>query len=82
MTGPEHYKRAEGLLDQLRRAHASVGTTVNVDKAAVLLAEAQVHATLALAAASALNDNEPGLPVDDFNEWREAVGTNLQGRVS
>lgn len=85
MTGPEHYKRAEGLLDQLRRAHASMTSTVTAERAAAVMAEAQVHATLALAAATALNDRDPnegGMPLDDFNEWRETVGVNLQRSAS
>ncbi|WP_282790835.1 hypothetical protein [Streptomyces sp. CC224B] len=53
MTGPEHYRRAESLLEQLRKAHASLTETVKPERAAAVMAEAQVHATLALAAATA-----------------------------
>lgn len=45
MTGPEHYREAERLL-----AEAHGGISVHADNAR---AEAQVHATLALAAATA-----------------------------
>lgn len=52
MTGPEHYQAAEKLLEvaQLRNRDQSVGVN---DEAAYYVAEAQVHATLALAAATA-----------------------------
>lgn len=46
MTGPEHYAEAERLARK-------VATTVNLPVvAAVLVARAQLHATLALAAAT------------------------------
>ena len=44
MTGPEHYREAERLLRHAETPHAD---------AALTLADAQVHATLALAAATA-----------------------------
>lgn len=49
MTGPEHYKEAERLL-------ATVEATAEdtVGSVAATVAQAQVHATLALAAATAL----------------------------
>lgn len=70
MTGPEHYREAERLLRDQYRTERSV-------------TEAQAHATLALAAATALNDHGTeidggGMPLDDLNEWRKTVGTNLQ----
>jgi hypothetical protein len=46
MTGPEHYKEAQRLAEQVRDARV-VGETQKQR-----LAEAQVHATLALAAAT------------------------------
>lgn len=49
MTGPEHYRQAEDLLAFTRDAER--GTPHE----ASLFAEAQVHATLALTAATALN---------------------------
>ena len=71
MTGPEHYTRAEQLLREVRDGHQE-GTDV-----AAILAAAQVHATLALAAATALNDNAAdsgGLPLEDFTAWAETAG--------
>jgi hypothetical protein len=75
MTGPEHYQEAERLLQGFKNHHGAI--TVE-DGTAEVFAAAQVHATLALAAATALNDNDPGLPVADLKEWREAVGTNIE----
>lgn len=47
MTGPEHYREAEGLLDALQELrHDDLARTE-------VVARAQVHATLALAAATA-----------------------------
>jgi thioredoxin-like negative regulator of GroEL len=71
MTGPEHYTRAEQLLRQVRDGHQE-GTDV-----AAILAAAQVHATLAQAAATALNDNAAdsgGMPLEDYHAWTKAAG--------
>lgn len=38
------------------------------------IAIAQVHATLALAAATALNDGEQGMTGQDYEIWRDACG--------
>jgi len=58
VTGPEHYAEAERLLEQaFEPENAPAMTTI---------LEAQVHATLALAAATA---NPPGHP----REWAEAT---------
>ena len=50
MTGPEHYREAEALLTQATTYHKGDDTTT-IDVLA--LSAAQVHATLALAAATA-----------------------------
>lgn len=47
MTGPEHFREAERILNEAQGLDSG-----NVDLAP-MLAEAQVHATLALAAATA-----------------------------
>jgi len=71
MTGPEHYREAEKLL-----AHADVAIDEGYsDRAGLMHAEAQVHATLALAAATALNDGNGGLPAADFATWKDAAAT-------
>lgn len=52
MTGPEHYREAERLisLEPLQRTESG---ELDAPAVAALMAEAQVHATLALAAATA-----------------------------
>jgi hypothetical protein len=52
MTGPEHFRRAEELA---AKASEYLGRGDGQDSAAVWAAVAQVHATLALAAAAMLN---------------------------
>lgn len=50
MTGPEHYKEAESLMGLAAEARRASETT---EFATWLTAQAQVHATLALTAATA-----------------------------
>jgi hypothetical protein len=59
MTGPEHYREAERLL---ATAYEDNLTTYEGENPAAArnIAEAQVHATLALAAATALPATRPG----------------------
>ncbi|MFJ1900467.1 hypothetical protein [Streptomyces sp. NPDC088115] len=73
MTGPEHYRQAEEMLDALRRSRANPTLQINHEKAATLLAEAQVHATLALAASSVFNL----IPATDADRegWAGAIST-------
>lgn len=69
MNGPEHYSKAEGLIalvDDLPYGEAT---------GPELIAEAQVHATLALAAATALTGHGAGYLDDpEIKAWREAAG--------
>jgi hypothetical protein len=80
MTAPEHYREAERLLDARARnrrnrpsfapAPGSPGRTAQtVPAGESVMAEAQVHAILALAAATALGD------ISDADEraWRDAA---------
>jgi len=62
MSGPEHYRKAEQLLD---------GDIMyrNVEGAPNRLAEAQVHATLALAAATAW-----GATRQQLRQWADVAG--------
>ena len=65
MTGPEHYREAERLCDAYKQATADVDAmpaetvqqfenkAFSASQARALLEKAQVHATLALAAATA-----------------------------
>lgn len=80
MTGPEHYHEAERLLDNAERELlAATPSQVNeaLEVARDAYAAAQVHATLAQAAATALA-NRPApnsaLPMD-VNEWRTVAGS-------
>jgi hypothetical protein len=61
VTGPEHYIAAEEML-----AHSHQGEPGSVQRLANLAA-AQIHATLASAAAAAVGDR-------DFHAWFEAAG--------
>ena len=60
-TGPDHYRRAEELLARDGPLTGEV------------LATAQVHATLALAAATAL----AGIGRIEADAWREVAGTRF-----
>lgn len=65
MTGPEHYREAERLLTE-RVFVGRYGTEISTFEE--IVAAAQVHATLALAAATAID------PDTQRAEWREAAG--------
>ncbi|MGW4663245.1 hypothetical protein [Streptosporangium sandarakinum] len=75
MTGPEHYREAERLVREADAEDAPEWVTARA-------AQAQVHATLALAAATALLgpavavDISEGLDLNDpdLNAWIEAAG--------
>lgn len=80
MTGPEHYREAERLAD---RAHYfTYGDGADPVTGAALAAEAQVHATLALTAATAMQAGvdgmEPGMGSVEFHEWYQAAGVKPQ----
>lgn len=66
MTGDQHYRAAERLVAQAH--HFTYGDGADPAVGAALAAEAQVHATLALAAATA----EPAVP---GTYGREAVAS-------
>ena len=63
MTGPEHYVLAEKLLTEAGQARGEAARARRI-------AIAQVHATLALAAATALSGS--GL---ESAAWRDSAGT-------
>lgn len=71
MTGPDHYRKAEELA---AKAHRLLGQGEGQDTAAVWAAVAQVHATLAHAAAAAL-----GTTAADGRAWADVAGTKLSG---
>lgn len=65
MTGPEHYRAAEKLLACTERDGSN---ELNPQ----FLAQAQVHAVLALAAATAGCHHPPGL--ETAGAWKDIVG--------
>ena len=65
MTGPEHYREAE------KHLASAAQNFLRGDDAASALAAAQVYATLALAAATALPPGGSG--TGSRNEWVRAV---------
>jgi hypothetical protein len=75
MTGPAHYREAEDLLGIAARYETELCPVSDPDHNAGLFAianlrsAAQVHATLALAGATAL----AGAIVTDEDEWAKAV---------
>lgn len=76
MTGPEHFRTAELLLadvspDGSTRPEADVSSRWH----ASAIARAQAHATLALAAATALAVNPEALTTGRYEQWVEVAGT-------
>ena len=71
MTGPEHYRRAEQLVESVtRRGKGPFQPAIVVsDPSPEKIAAAQVHAVLALAAATALDT--------DRQEWLDVAGGKL-----
>ena len=66
-TGPEHYRQAEEYLE--KAYHMDPGT----DLERFYIAAAQAHATLAVAAATAMGAVDP--PPRDWEAWHKAAGT-------
>jgi hypothetical protein len=71
MTDPEHYRRAEQLVESVTRKGkgAFEPAIVVSDPSPGKIAEAQMHAILALAAATALDS--------DRREWLDVAGGKL-----
>jgi hypothetical protein len=76
VTGPEHYQAAEEHLGILlaEKDHEAWLEALRTGELATALQAAQVHATLALAAATALNDGKEGMTVGDWNDWLMMCG--------
>lgn len=72
MNGPDHYREAEGLVSEARQYNT------NEALYAGLIAEAQVHATLALAAATAYGAVRDyyGDEGHDSREWASATAVS------
>ena len=74
-TGPEHYFYAEELLKRAEEGHLGTMPLPN-EAISRITAGAQVHATLALAAATALHgSSDIGQPIDDDMAWRRVAAT-------
>ncbi len=71
MNGPEHFQRAEHLLREVRDGHQE-GTDV-----AAILTAAQAHATLALAAATALPATRI-LLVSEYKAWAAVAAVKTE----
>jgi hypothetical protein len=69
MTGPDHYRKAEELT---QKANEYLGHGDGQESAAVWAAVAQIHATLALAAATAL-----GTTAVEGRAWADVAGTKF-----
>ncbi|MER6515226.1 hypothetical protein [Nonomuraea sp. NPDC001636] len=80
MTGPEHYREAERHLSAASYTDRPGGRPAHPD-AGHHIAMAQAHATLALAAATALSDptrSAPRAPLPEWNAWKQAAGVAAQ----
>lgn len=72
MTGPEHFREAERII-----SHIMNQEDVPVEVLTSYATAAQVHATLALAAAAALNDADgSGMGLADWQEWALAASVS------
>ncbi|MFG3048100.1 hypothetical protein ACGFZR_24610 [Streptomyces sp. NPDC048241] len=81
MTGPEHYHEAERLIQELT---TDSGAVYVEDGNEQVIALAQVHATLALAAVTAIaapivGQGDAGLPADEYTAWSEVAGAREEG---
>ncbi|QCR49856.1 hypothetical protein [Streptomyces sp. SGAir0924] len=77
MTGPEHYREAERLIKGLT---TDTGAVYVEDGNEQVIALAQVHATLALAAATALIDETPRSDCfSNYKAWQDVAGSEYQG---
>ena len=88
MTGPEHYREAEALAGSASMWMTEWGPEdmSPADRLARKnsdLAKAQVHATLALAAATALGREGAGrmMPDRERAQWFKAAGTPAPGPI-
>ncbi|WP_086559940.1 hypothetical protein [Streptomyces africanus] len=80
-TGPEHYREAERLIEQSKTwANADTGWKAHLSPEVrrayrmADLAEAQVHADLAKAAATAMGALSGGMAGEDYSAWDKVAG--------
>jgi len=84
-TGPEHYRQAERLAAQadhwMHGWKAHLTTQERIQRRNADLLAGLLHAVLANAAATALNDHsqdEGGMPLEDYDAWAQAAGVRQQ----
>ena len=86
MTGPEHYRKAEEILSILdeERDPASWEAAIRSGEIARAIDAAQAHATLALAAATALGREgaDRMLPSKDRDAWFAAAAECKKGEAA
>lgn len=80
MSGSQHYQRAESLLRMAANEKNEYGFHAAPAEVKRYVARAQVHATLALAAATALNHGAPALDHADYEVWKQVAGTRQAPR--
>jgi hypothetical protein len=73
MTGPEHYREAERLVGSRTVTSMSGRESYQAPPTMDMILQAQVHATLALAAATAISHNGE-MPVGDSDAWLRVAG--------
>lgn len=76
MTGPEHYREAERLIVEAREVDVAADD-LDLKAALWALSAAQVHATLALAAATGLGHAGFDEPGPDTYAWRRVASAAL-----
>lgn len=87
VTGPENYQEGERFIaDSLDLMVAESGKLSAYEWIALKLQCAQVHATLALAAATALSQTDDdervvGMHESDWLAWNKVAGEPLRGMV-
>jgi hypothetical protein len=81
MTGPEHYREAERLLAPGGRRNPW-GDVEPVAPSEAAVARAQVHATLALAAATAINPSDYGMGRPEWTEWTAVASVEHARRTA
>ena len=75
-TGPEHYREAQRLLDQAGEAlrDSTIESRARVEAHRMLTSAAQVHATLALAAATLAATHADAVPSGTHADWWRVMG--------
>lgn len=74
MNGPEHYRQAEMLIDRAHTLQSDNGPGCGSEEE---LAEAQVHATLAVAAATALDTTERQMHIREAQRWNRVLSFDV-----